>query len=87
MEEIKKRMCEHENSLKKHLNKIIIIVIYFTAEKIYVQLVKWSFIIGIFLINTILVMDLGAFVLFLEALASLDPGMSQTLSVSQSLTL
>jgi len=64
MEEINKRMWEHENALKKHLNKIIIIVIYCTAEKILVQLVKWSFIIGLFLINTILVMDLGVFVLF-----------------------
>ena len=34
MEEINKRMWENENALKKDLNKIIIIVIYFTAEKI-----------------------------------------------------
>ena len=34
MEEINKRMWEHENDQKNHLNKIIIIVIYFTAEKI-----------------------------------------------------
>ena len=27
-------MWEHENTLKRHLNKMIIIVIYFTAEKI-----------------------------------------------------